>query len=50
MNEHEINQLVNGLKRSRDGFAKRHGKPPAQAKGKRLSQRDRELAEAFRNR
>lgn len=28
MNEHEINQLIKGLQRSRDGFTKRHGKPP----------------------
>lgn len=50
MREEEINQLVRGLERSRDGFMKRHGKTPEQATGKRLSQRDRELAEAFRNR
>ncbi|WP_197062136.1 MULTISPECIES: hypothetical protein [unclassified Serratia (in: enterobacteria)] len=50
MTEQDINQLVRGLERSRDGFMKRHGKTPEQATGKRLSQRDRELAEAFRNR
>jgi hypothetical protein len=50
MTEQQINQLVRGLERSRDGFIKRHGKTPEQATGKRLTQRDRELAEAFRNR
>lgn len=50
MTEQEVNQLINGLKRCRDGFTKRHGKTPEQVTGKRLSQRDRELAEAFRNR
>ncbi|UAN56968.1 hypothetical protein [Serratia sp. JSRIV004] len=50
MTEQEINQLVKGLQRSRDGFTKLHGKTPEQATDKRLSERDRELAEAFRNR
>lgn len=50
MTEQEINQLVKGLQRSRDGFTKRHGQAPEQATSKRMSERDRELAEAFRNR
>ena len=50
MREEEINQLLRGLQRSRDGFIKRQGKAPEQTTGKRLSERDRELAEAFRNR
>ncbi|HHQ6617977.1 TPA: hypothetical protein ACSTL0_004438 [Serratia fonticola] len=50
MTEQEINQLVKGLQRSRDGFMKRHDKAPEQATGRQVSQRDRELVEAFRNR
>lgn len=50
MNEQELNQLVNGLKRSRNGFTRRYGKPSEQATGKPMTQRDRELMQAFRNR
>ncbi|MFN3071915.1 hypothetical protein ACKWMY_27930 [Serratia sp. J2] len=50
MREEEIERLITGLQRSRDGFTKRYDKTPRQATGKRLSERDRELAEAFRNR
>ncbi len=50
MHEKEIEQLINGLKRSRDGFTHRHGKTPEQAIGKRMTKRDRELMDVFRNR
>lgn len=42
MNEKEIEQLITGLKRSRDGFTHRYGKTPEQALGKRMTKRDRE--------
>lgn len=50
MHEKEIKQLINGLRRSRDGFTRRHGKAPEQAIGRRMTKRDRELMDAFRNR
>lgn len=50
MNEKEIEQLINGLKRSRDGFTHRYDKAPEQALGKRMTKRDRELMDVFRNR
>ena len=50
MHEKEIEQLINGLKRSRDGFTHRYGKTPEQAIGRRMTKRDRELMDAFRNR
>lgn len=50
MNEKEIEQLINGLKRSRDGFTQRYGKTPEQAIGRRMTKRDRELMDVFRNR
>lgn len=50
MTEQDINQLVKGLQRSREVFTKHNSKAPEQVTGKRWSQRDRELTEAFRNR
>lgn len=50
MTEHEINRLIQGLQRSRDSFIQRYGKTPEQVTGKRMTQRDRELMECFRNR
>jgi len=50
MTEQEQNQLLAGLRRSRDLFQERHGKTPEQAMQRRTTQRDRDLMDAFRNR
>ncbi len=50
MTDQEQNQLLAGLRRTRDLFQARHGKTPEQSMRRRTSQRDRDLMDAFRNR
>ncbi|HHB9523337.1 TPA: hypothetical protein ACOCPK_000742 [Yersinia enterocolitica] len=50
MREEEMQRLINELQRSREGFIQNHRKASKQATGKRMTERDRELMDAFRNR
>lgn len=50
MTEQEAKALLAGLLNSRDAFTGTYRKAPNRPKVKRMSQRDREIMEAFRNR
>ncbi len=50
MREEEMQRLINELQRSREDFIQNHRKASKQATGKRMTERDRELMDAFRNR
>ncbi|HHH0602009.1 TPA: hypothetical protein ACPZOL_003600 [Yersinia enterocolitica] len=50
MREEEMQRLINELQRSREGFIQSRRKASKQATGKRMTERDRELMDAFRNR
>ncbi|GMB65780.1 MULTISPECIES: hypothetical protein [Pectobacterium] len=50
MTEQEINQMMAGLRRSRDQFRECKDKATGQHTPRRTTERDREIREAFRNR
>lgn len=50
MREDEINQLVKGLLRHSEPYRNRQQKAPTKPVARRVTQRDKELMDCFRNR